>query len=98
MKKRTHADMLALAEYALKHLYNLNTHTPKHIEFKMEYHPDMVSAMMFIRGADGSGIIHSDINYTFRDIHLDRNDVCSAIARWEERYLKKETPEDDNLG
>lgn len=98
MKKRNSADMLCIAEYALKHLYNLNTHTPKHIEFKMEYHPDMVSAMLFIRGIDGIEILHSDINYTYSDIFLDRNDVYDAIARWEEKYLKKETPEDDTLG
>lgn len=98
MKKRTSAEMLAIAEYTLKHIYNLNAHAPKHIEFKMEYHPDMVSAMLFIRGTDGIEILHSDINYTYNDIFLDRNDVYDAIARWEEKYLKKETPEDDKLG
>lgn len=97
MKKRTSADMLCIAEYTLKHLYNLNIHTPKQLEFKMDYHPDTVSAMLFIRGTDGIEILHSDINYTYNNIFLDRNDVYDAIARWEERYLK-ETPEDDNLG
>ena len=64
----------------------------------MSYDADMVSAMMFIRGADRTGIVYSDIQSTYNSIHLDRNDVYDAIARWEERYLKKETPEDDNLG
>ena len=98
MKKRTSADMLCIAEYTLKHLYNLNVHAPKNVEFKMSYDADMVSAMLFIRGTDGIEILHSDINYTYKNIFLDRNDVYDAIARWEERYLKKETPEDDNLG
>lgn len=98
MKKRTSADMLCIAEYTLKHLYNLNVHAPKNVEFKMSYDADMVSAMMFIRGADRTGIVYSDIQSTYNSIHLDRNDVYDAIARWEERYLKKETPEDDNLG
>lgn len=98
MKKRTSADMLCIAEYTLKHLYNLNAHTPEQVIFKMEYSPETVGAMLFIRGADGIEILHSDINYTYNNILLDRNDVYDAIARWEERYLKKETPEDDNLG
>ena len=37
MKKRTSADMLCIAEYTLKHLYNLNVHAPKNVEFKMSY-------------------------------------------------------------
>lgn len=45
MKKRTSADMLCIAEYTLKHLYNLNVHAPKNVEFKMSYDADMVSAM-----------------------------------------------------
>ena len=98
MKKRTSADMLCIAEYTLKHLYNLNVHAPKNVVFKMSYDADMVSAMMFIQGADETGIVDSEIRYTYKSIHLDRNDVYDAIARWEERYLKKETPEDDNLG
>lgn len=98
MKKRTSADMLCIAEYTLKHIYNLNVHAPKNVEFKMSYNADVVSAMMFIRGADGIGIVYSDIQSTYNSIHLDRNDVYDAIARWEERYLKKETTEDDTLG
>lgn len=98
MKKRTSAEMLALAEYTLKHIYNLNAHAPKHVTFSMDYSPESVSAMMFITGADGIEILHSDINYTYKEVRLDRNDVYDAIARWEEKYLKKETPEDDNLG
>lgn len=96
MKKRTSADMLCIAEYTLKHLYNLNVHTPKNVKFQMSYDADMVSAMMFIW--DGLEILHSEIKYTYKSIYLDRNDVYDAIARWEERYLKKEAPEDDNLG
>ena len=98
MKKRTSADMLCIAEYTLKHLYNLNARTPEQVIFKMEYSPEAVAAMLFIRGADGIEILHSDINYTYNNILLDRNDVYDAIARWEEKYLKKETTEDDNLG
>lgn len=97
MKKRTSADMLCIAEYTLKHLYNLNVHAPKNVEFKMSYDADMVSAMMFIRGANGVEILYSELQYTYNSIRLDRNDVYDAIARWEERYLK-ETHEDDNLG
>lgn len=98
MKKRTSADMLCIAEYTLKHLYNLNVHAPKNVEFKMSYDADMVSAMMFIRGANGIEILYSELQYTYNSIHLDRNDVYDAIARWEEKYLKKETSEDDKLG
>ena len=98
MKKRTSADMLCIAEYTLKHLYNLNVHAPKNVEFKMSYDTDMVSAMMFIWEVNGIEIVYSEIQNTYNSVHLDSNDVYDAIARWEERYLKKETPEDDNLG
>ena len=98
MKKRTSADMLCIAEYTLKHLYNLNVHAPKNVEFKMSYDADYVSAMLFIRSANGSEILYSELLYTYDSIYLDRNDVYDAIARWEEKYLRKETPQDDNMG
>lgn len=96
MNPYTPAEMHTFAEYALEHVYNLNIHTPETMQFDAHYSPIAVTVSLYFLSEDGWNILSSEHADTYR--HSSKNDVYDAIARWEERYLKKETHEDDNLG
>lgn len=92
----TPAEMHTFAEYALEHVYKLNTHTPETMQFDTHYSPIAVTVSLYFLSEDGWNVLSSEHADIYR--HSLKNDVYDAIQRWEEKYLKKETPEDDNLG
>lgn len=91
----TPAEMHTFAEYALEHVYKLNTHTPETMQFDTHYSPIAVTVSLYFLSEDGWNVLSSEHADIYR--HSLKNDVYDAIARWEEKYLK-ETPEDDTLG
>lgn len=91
----TPAEMHTFAEYALEHVYNLNIHTPETMQFDTHYSPIAVTVSLYFLSKDGWNVLSSEHADIYR--HSPKNDVYDAIARWEEKYLKKET-EDDKLG
>jgi hypothetical protein len=92
----TPAEMHTFAEYALEHVYNLNIRTPETLQFDAHYSPIAVTVSLYFLSEDGWNVLSSEHADIYR--HSLKNNVYDAIARWEERYLKKETPKDDNLG
>ena len=96
MNPYTPAEMHTFAEYALEHTYKLNISTPETMQFDTHYSTIAVNGSLYFLSEDGWNVLRAEHADIYR--HSSKNDVYDAIARWEERYLKKETPEDDNLG
>ena len=97
MKTLTPAQMHTFAEYALEHIFILNCRAPKNVEFSVSYSPNAITVSLFIFQRGTLEILYSEHarTYTF---NKDNSEVYNKIKSWEEKYLKKETPEDDTLG
>lgn len=97
MKTLTPAQMHTFAEYALEHIFILNCRAPKNVEFSMSYSTTSIRVSLFIYQQGTIKILYSEHAYTYT-FNKDNSEVFNKIKSWEEKYLKKETPEDDTLG
>lgn len=64
MNPYTPAEMHTFAEYALEHVYKLNTHTPKTMQFDTHYSPIAVTVSLYFLSEDGWNVLraeHADI-------------------------------------